>query len=156
MNQKPEIRLVELAPSRVASVRAVGRQPETEALDALGSWTRKNGLVGGKDHRLFGFDNPGPARGKDTYGYEVWLTVGPDAQDSENVTIKDFPGGLYAVMQTKLPEIGASWKNLVRWCKSSDYREDGRQCLEEHISPPGTPLNSFVLDLYLPVEKQDQ
>ena len=156
MNQQPEVRLVELKASRIASYRAVGQHPESKALDVIRSWAKENGFLEKEDNRIFGFDNPGPVRGKDTYGYEVWLTVGPDAKESEDITIKNFSGGLYAVVQTRLAEIGDSWKYLVRWCKTSKYLEDNRQCLEEHISSPGTPLDSFVLDLYLPVEKQDQ
>jgi len=155
MNQKPEVRLVELKPSRVASFRAVGKHPENEALNAISSWAKENGFESSGKNRIFGFDNPGPVSGKDTYGYEVWLTVGSDATESEGITVRDFSGGLYAVMRTGLAEIGDSWKHLVRWCKSGKYGEDDRQCLEEHISPLGTPPDSFELDLYLPVEKQD-
>lgn len=155
MSQQPEVRLVELKPSRVASFRAVGKYPESKALDAIGAWAAENGFENREKNRIFGFDNPGPTPGKDTYGYEVWLTVGSDAEESNGITLRDFSGGLYAVVKTRLPDIGDSWKYLVRWCKSSQYREDDRQCLEEHVSPPGTPLDSFVLDLYLPVEKQD-
>jgi len=153
MHNEAHIRIVTLKPARVAGCRAVGEHPERDAFNTLLSWAKDQGLAGRSDSRFFGFDNPGPAKNKTEYGYEVWMTVGPDVRASGKIEIKDFPGGQYAVKQTSLPRIGDAWREIVAWCKQSPYAESSRQCLEEHLALPiDTPPESVLLDLYLPID----
>jgi DNA gyrase inhibitor GyrI len=149
-----EIRIVTLKPARMAGYRAVSEHPEHDAFSVLLAWAKDCGLAGKKDTRFFGFDNPGPSGGKSTYGYEAWMTVGPEIGASGDIEITDFPGGLFAVKHTTLPRIGEAWREIVAWCKRSPYVESTRQCLEEHLALPiDTEPESMTLDLYLPIEE---
>jgi AraC family transcriptional regulator len=150
--RESEIRIVELNTMRVACHRAVSSQPEIEAFSTLVTWAKNQGLLDKKQTRFFGFDNPGPSKDKDDYGYEVWVTVGTDVGGSGNVKIKEFPGGRYAVMRTGLPRIRQAWAELVAWLKASSYRKREGLCLEEHLNlPTDHPADSVILDLYLPI-----
>lgn len=154
MEELHDLRIISLAPMRVAYYCAQDESPERKALEVLGSWAKENRVLSNPGARIYGFNNPGPTKDSPVYGYEVWVTIGPNVKESGNVKIKESPGGFYAVIRTKLPQIGQSWKELVNWCKSVDeYVESERQCLEEHISPADTPFENCVIDLYLPVEK---
>ncbi len=144
-----EVRIVELEPLRVASVLAFGPQPETEAWEKLLKWARTNGLLG-EAHRFFGFNNPNPIPGSPNYGYEQWMTVGPEASPDADVEIKDFPGGLYAVLRCEsLATIGEDWGRLVSWAEAGAHTIDDRPCLEELLTSPDLPHEQYVFDLYL-------
>ena len=155
MTDESDIRIVRLEPTRVASYRAIGKQPEYDAINTIKDWADQMGLSGGKDLRLFGFDNPGPGKGRNEYGYEVWLTVGPDVKSSGDIIIKEFDGGLYAVKQTNLPQIGQAWREIVQWRQASKYNQSERQCLEELLTPiEKISTDPILIDLYLPIEEK--
>jgi DNA gyrase inhibitor GyrI len=155
MNSESDIRIVQLKPSRVACYRAVSQSPEMDAINVVKDWAGEKGLMQEKSTRLFGFNNPGPKSGQVEYGYEVWLTVGPDEKASGNISFKDFEGGLYAVKRTNLAQIGQSWKDIIRWCKASEYDQSSKQCLEELLAPAeDISPESILIDLYLPIEKK--
>lgn len=143
-----------LEPMRVAYYRAMSRTPELDAWNKLHAWAEKNGLLqSSKPYRIFGFDNPGPSKTRSTYGYELWFTVELDTKGSEEIGIKEFPGGLYAVTGTTVAQIGDAWKHFVRWLKISKYRQGNHQCFEEILSPIGTEEDEIKIDLYLPIAK---
>lgn len=144
-----EVRIVRLAPMRVASAYGFGPSPEEIAFETLLTWARAGGLITSDPPPLFGFDNPMPSPGSPNYGYEVWLVVGPDVIGTDAITVKDFAGGLYAVARCTLPQIGAAWQRLVAWREGSHYHCAPHQCLEERISPLGTPFDDVVMDIYL-------
>lgn len=152
-----DVRIVKLEPMHVASFLGFGPSPEELAWGELLPWAKEKGLLEDpKKHRLFGFNNPNPSAGSPNYGYEVWIVIDPDEVDpEEDVKVKDFEGGLYAVTECVVPKgffdvIGQTWKKLVAWREDSKYRCGSHQWLEESlpISPPDT---EFVLDLYLPI-----
>ncbi len=152
MGKLHDLRIVSLAPMRVAYYCAQDESPERKAMEVLGAWAKPNKILNIPGARIYGFNNPGPTKDNPVYGYEVWVTVGADVKESGDIKIKESPGGFYAVIRTKLPQIGQSWKDLINWCKASgDYVEREGQCLEEHISPVGTPFENCIIDLYLPV-----
>ncbi len=149
------VRMVRLEPMRVAFTNGFGPSPEEEAWDTLLTWARSKGLL---DHpesvRFFGHNNPDPGAGSPNYGYDQWMTVGPEVQAQPPVHIKDFPGGLFAVTRCRgvqnLPE---TWKQLVTWLEDSAHRFGNNQCLEECLTPPlGVPnWEEAVFDIYLPI-----
>ena len=123
------------------------------------SWVEPKGLL--KDpqqHPVFGFNNPSPSFGQKAYGYEFWICVDPDTQPEDDIKIKDFPGGLYAVTSCKLdgdplgavPEI---WRKLWEWVQSSEYQWRQDQELEK-LQQPLAPLEDMILELYLPIEEK--
>ncbi len=79
------------------------------------------------------------------------MVVGPDAVSTDEIGIKDFEGGLYAVARCKLPQIGPAWQKLVAWRADSHYHCAPHQCLEGAVSPQGTPFENMVMDIYLAI-----
>ena len=154
---KLDVRIVKLEPIHVVSFLGFGPSPEEQAWDQLTAWAGPRGLLEDPErHRLFGFNNPNPSAGSPNYGYEVWIVIGPDeVDDEEDVEVKDFEGGLYAVTKCPVPKenfevIGETWKKLAAWREDSQYRHGSHQWLEEHL-PADSPGIEIVLDLYLPI-----
>lgn len=156
---KPDVRIVTLPPMRVAMTYGFGPGPEGIAWDKMNDFLRlSNVLEDGQTHRFLGFNNPSPTPGSPNYGYEQWITVGPDTAAQGEAKIKEFGGGLYAVMHCKLKVIGEAWQQLVAWRESSPYRNSRHQWLEEALTPPihGTDnidWDNVEMDLYLPIAK---
>jgi AraC family transcriptional regulator len=148
-----EVRMAELPPMRVATTLAFGPSPELAAWEKLAEWARGNHLLK-EGYRAFGFNNPSPSPGSPNYGYEVWLEVSPEAEGNEEIRIKQFPGGPYAVTRVVgVEQIFPTWQKLVAWCEDSPYRIGGHQCLEGHINLDFENLEKLTLDLYLPIAK---
>ena len=159
-----EVRIVRLEPMRVACASGFGEQPEEEAWDTLVTWARSQGVLDDLEGvRFFGFNNPEPSPGSPNYGYEQWMTVGPDVEAEGEVGIKEFDGGLYAVATCRLGNIGAAWKQLVAWAEESGHRLGRHQYLEECLDPgifltqeggpprPEAAYGDLEFDLYLPI-----
>lgn len=157
MNKVLDVRIVDLPPLRVASFTAYSSSPEREAWHKMVSWAQAQGVLRyPQGQRIFGFNNPGPTPGNPNYGYEFWLTVGPEVSGDGQVEIKDFPGGRYAVTRCDdLGVIGERWQQLVQWQQAHGYSAAHHQWLEEHVEPaeigPEVDESSLVLDLYLPI-----
>jgi DNA gyrase inhibitor GyrI len=159
-----EVRIVHLEPMRVACASGFGQSPEEEAWDTLIAWAKSQGLLDDLDAlRFFGYNNPDPSPGSPNYGYDQWITVGPDAKPEGKVEIKEFPGGLYAVTRCRLGDIGAAWKQLAAWHEDSAYRCGHHQWLEECLNPevfirpegqfqlPESAFGDVEFDIYLPI-----
>jgi DNA gyrase inhibitor GyrI len=146
-----DVRIVELAPMRVASAYGFGESPETQAWEKILAFAQKNGL-GRENARFFGFNNPNPAPGSPNYGYEQWITVDQDTKPEGDVRITEFGGGLYAVTRFKdVNNIGEVWQSLVLWREDSTYRMGHHQWLEELLTEPDVPYEEYEFDLYLPI-----
>ena len=149
-----QVRIVKLEPMRVASVHAHGASPENDAWEKLIAWAKPKGLLDDSGtHRIFGFNNPDPHPGSPNYGYEFWIAAGPEEKAEGEVTIKEFPGGLYAVTRCEVrgdayDVIPQAWKQLAAWGEDSEYRSGTHQWLEEHLAGD---TDEFVLDLHLPI-----
>ncbi len=157
-----EVKIVRLDPLRVAATHGFGESPEGMAWEKLRAFMDAQGILDEIDaHHYFGFNNPSPSSASPNYGYEQWVTIGPDVQAEGGAQIKDFPGGLYAVTRCDLTNIERQWKRLVAWCEDSPYRMAHHQWLEESLTPerglnmaqePFDP-SAHVLDLYLPISE---
>ncbi len=152
------VRIVKLEPLRVASFHGFGPNPETLAGQKLTAWAGPRGcLAEPLRHRIFGFNNPNPSPGSPNYGYEFWLTVGPEVAPKGapegGVRIQEFGGGLYAVIRCQgVEKIGSTWGQLVRWLSDSKYGHAHHQWLEEHLNPMfPAPADELLLDLYAPI-----
>jgi AraC family transcriptional regulator len=151
-----EVRFEQLPPMRVASFHGFGPGPEHLAGDKMRAWAGPRGYPQDPaHHRVFGFNNPDPSPGSPNYGYEFWITVGPEVTADSEAKIMQFAGGLYAVttcpVRDPWQDIPATWKRLVAWCEGSAYRMAHHQWLEEHLNVPGNPEVQFTLDLYVPI-----
>jgi effector-binding domain-containing protein len=145
---------------RVASARGFGESPEPIAWNKLLTWAESKGLLENLDDvRFFGFNNPNPSPDSPSYGYEQWITVGPDVSAEGDVEIKEFPGGRYAVSQCKgIENIGTTWQQTAAWVKDNSYTIGQHQWLEECLTKPTsvasmdkTPLEDYVMELYCPI-----
>jgi DNA gyrase inhibitor GyrI len=152
-----DVRLVQLPPMRIASVHGFGRSPEEQAWAKLNQYAGPQGwLENLGEHRIFGFNNPSPSAGSPNYGYEYWITVGPEAAPEGEVEIKEFSGGLYGVLRCEVhgnayEAIPQAWGRLVQWLEGSNYKLASHQWLEEHLEVEKLAEGEFTLDLYLPV-----
>jgi DNA gyrase inhibitor GyrI len=150
-----QVRIVHLEPMRVASVHGYGPSPEGVAWSKLFAWAKPKGLLDDyKERRIFGFNNPNPSPGSPNYGYEFWITVGPELEPEGEVHIQDFRGGLYAVTRCQgVENIGPTWQKLVEWLAHSKYEHARHQWLEEHIGPAieHEDPSKLTLDLYAPI-----
>jgi DNA gyrase inhibitor GyrI len=146
-----DVRIVNLEPMRVASAYGFGEQPEYIAWQKLLNWARSQGF-NLQEQRFFGFNNPNPSPGSPNYGYEQWMTVGPEAEAAEGIEIKEFSGGLYAVTRCEgLQHITEIWMQLAVWREDSPYQEAHHQWLEECFTPEAEQLEDYVFDLYAPI-----
>lgn len=164
-----EVRIVKLEPMRVASALGFGPSPETVAWNKIVAFIKSQGWLDElESFRFFGFNNPDPSPGSPNYGYEQWITVGPDVEGMDDIKIIDFPAGSYAVARCEgLSSIGSVWRQLVNWHEDSQYTKPSNyyQCLEEVLNPSVfiTREGNFVetqeahegviFDLYLPVSE---
>lgn len=156
MNDK-NVRIIKLEPLHAASFLGFGAQPEDIAHARLAAWAKPRGYFDDlAHHRIFGFNNPNPSPGSPNYGYELWITVGPEVAADQQTQLVDFSGGLYAVARCIFKDdpgnaIPAAWKELVAWREQSQYKAARHQWLEEHLHPADPAEGEWVLDLYLPI-----
>jgi hypothetical protein len=149
-----DVSVESLPPLCVACYRAASLSPEEDAGGFMEAWYRRQNFNGARRH--FGFDvDVTPEEKKAGFrGYEVWLSVPEGDQPSDGVIIRDFTGGLYAVMTLLHPfsdpfgRIPRGWKELHEWViGSSSYQSGEHQWLEELIRRDGED----DLKLYHPV-----
>ena len=147
-----EVRIATLEPIRVASAHGFGEQPEEQAWTKILNWASSQGFEDLSQHRFFGFNDPNPSPGSPNYGYEQWMTVGPEVEGDDDIEIKDFLGGLYAVTRSEgLQNITENWMKLAVWREDSKYREAHHQWLEECFTLDAENLEDYVFDLYAPI-----
>ena len=152
---RPDVRIMDLPPMRVASALGYGTEPENQAGKMIVAFARSIGLEPGDEgYRTFGSNNPNPTPGSPNYGYEMWLVVGPDVEARPPIEIKRIPGSKYAVTRfTGLSHIGNTWRELVAWFEDSPYTKPPNwcTCLEHVVNPTQTEPEKWVFDLYLPI-----
>jgi len=143
-----------LGPLHVACYRAASPMPEDDASRYLEDWIARQSVSRPVRHFGFDVDVSAEQRRAGCRGYEVWVTVPTDVRPSNGVTVRDFDGGLYAVMTIYKPfddpfaRIPGGWKRLHEWVIQSDRcRGAGHQWLEELIAGE----NGSDLKLYHPV-----
>lgn len=150
-----EVKILELNAMRVACHRTISIEPEIEGKAFLTQWYTQNVSPDASQARMFGFDvDVKEEQAKQGLrGYEFWITVPEGVQPSPDVTIKNFAGGLYAVMRIHeaftdpYGLIPPGWQKLHHWVIDSDtYIPAEHQWLEEAVGLEGSDL-----DLYHPV-----
>lgn len=148
-----EVRIIHLKPMRVASVYGFGANPELLAWEKMLAWAADKGLLDDPpSYCIFGFNNPSPSTGSPNYGYEFWITVGPEIESDDVATVKEFAGGLYAVTRCAgVEQIASGWQRLVEWLVDSSHGHASHQWMEEHIGAVGRPPEQWTIDLYAPI-----
>jgi effector-binding domain-containing protein len=157
-----EVRLERLPAMRAAHVHAFSESPEEDAWGKMEAWAEANGLLGeGAGTRVFG-RNTYPTDEPEPYGYEFFLTVGPDVEAGGEIDIYEIPGGLYAVLGFKgLDNIGEAWERIWNWIGGSKYDHVGwlkgehGWCngYEENLTPLEKDPNKWVFDLWVQLKE---
>lgn len=151
-----EVRIEQVAPMRVASFHAFSPHPERDAWQQLEAWAGPRGyLEDTQRYPIYGFNNPNPTPGQDAYGYEFWLRLPAGAPTDDDVEIKSFAGGLYAVTTIRGVPSPDSWARLVDWVRDSRYGYRYATELERAHNPLVAEAD-LVFDLYLPVAVREQ
>ena len=149
-----EVTIEELTAMRVVGALGFGAGPEEQAWEMIFAFAREHG-IDIREQRFFGFNNPNPSPGSPNYGYEQWMTVGPEVEAEPPYEIKQVPAGRYAVTRfTGIERIGETWQALVAWCEEHGHRissEYGR-CLEELLNPGEQDPGTWTFDLRLGLE----
>jgi DNA gyrase inhibitor GyrI len=148
------VEIVELKPEMVAAATGFGENPEHQAWQKVTAWMKANGLQPSDKLRNFGFNNPNPSPGSPNYGYELWLTGVENLEPTREIAFKEMAGGTYAVAQCQgVENIGNAWRQLVEWRQASRYEHGHHQWLEELLTAPEGPPESYLFNLYLPIEE---
>jgi len=155
-NHYGRVQVKTLGALRVAHYRAVSPTPEDDSFKRMEEWLSQQDIKSPASARRFGFDvevSP-EQRGKGFRGYEVWCEVPESVTASGDVEVKDFGGGLYAVMKVTDPfsnpfeVIPAGWKRLVEWARTSTEYVIGEH---QHLEEPVGTKEDLCLNLYLPI-----
>lgn len=152
-----DVRIVRLPAMTVVAYRAMSETPEKDCSEVMNKFVLNNSLQRKGCFRHFGFNNPSPSEDNPVYGYEMWVAIPEDFEVPEPLVKKQFDGGLYASIPTKMGEIGENWQKLYNWVKNNDkYDVDfSFQWLEE-----STDFETFIssdesaqqLDLLEPIK----
>lgn len=153
-----EVKIVKLAPMKVVSFHAMGKEigdPETKAFEMLKNFANDY-LKKPEKYPVYGFNNPDPSPDKEEYGYEFWIKLDP-SMNIKGRDIKEIESGLYAVTTTRLvveDDMIPAWKQLVNWVKESDIYDFHKGfCLEKHLNPLAA-FENIMLDLYCPIKEK--
>jgi DNA gyrase inhibitor GyrI len=137
-----EIHICELPPMHVVSFRAVSTTPEEDVSRHLAEWMATQVLP---PLRTFGFDVEVPfeQQAAGLRGYEVWVVAPAGVVLDDDMTAREFDGGLYAVMtifdafDDPFASIPAGWEYLHHWVQANpQYEGAEHQMLEEVVTEP--------------------
>lgn len=161
------LKITRLEPCKVASFHVKDSlSPEDEVFTLFNAWAEENGLL--EKHRflpVLGFNNPWGPEGK-SRGYEILCFLeGLGDVDLSGVTVRDFPGGLFAV--TTIPGIDVipqyaqqlrqSIANHPRYAPDypANYRceTDPSPEYEMVYTPRAQNFEDFVLDYFIPIKE---
>jgi len=149
-----EVRIVRLAPARVAAFSCVSTEPEDAAYSKLKDWIDQNKLQG--TARMFGFNTePYPTADNPAYGFGFCATVPEGVEIPEPLYEMRLPGGIYAVISDYEGDPSYGWKKVHELCGDSEwewiYDKDRNPGLEEHIELAG---GGFIIPILFPVRKR--
>jgi DNA-binding transcriptional MerR regulator/predicted transcriptional regulator YdeE len=119
-NLLSDVRIVRLPAMTVASYQAQSETPEKDCSEVMNKFVLENSLHRKSGFRHFGFNNPSPSENNPVYGYEMWVAIPENFEVHEPLVKKQFGGGLYASISTKMGEIGDRWQQLYNWAKNND------------------------------------
>ena len=154
MNPSLKVEIVKLPDTKVIAIQALGKEPETKAIQKMDNWLKKHNFSK-KELMIYGFNNPDPTPGKEEYGYEFYIPTDLNIEEDDTIKIKQMKGGTFAVTECHVIEdfeqIGRSWKELVALVKEQPDYGFGECFWYEHHPIPLPGSEGFILNLYLPV-----
>ena len=147
-----KVKIEELKPIRIASVRVISGNPERDAWRKLMGWAESKGLLRDpKSHPVFGYTCQPPHKNDTEYGYEFWISIDAETEVSGDIAEQTFAGGLYAVITHQGPPSPEAWKSLWDWVQTSPYKWRKAHELESPRNPLA-PEQDWIFDMYLPIE----
>ncbi len=149
------IREVVVPAMTVARFHGYGQSPEDIAFEKMKEWMQGAG-ISPDSVRIFGFNNPNPEPGSESYGYDFWVELpegSPPRAAAASVETKQFDGGRYAALHHDGPPdgISATWKRLVAEVAKSIYEHAHHQWLEEHYIDFAREGEVLSLDCLAPI-----
>ena len=162
------VKIVQLPPFRAASFHVKESEtPERDAWAQLKAWAQPRGLFDNPTvHQVYGRNNPTPRESSPLRGYEIWITITDDYLLDTGIAEAAFPGGIYAVVQSKgIPAMIENYERIFDWVRESlaytpDYPEGydfehapGRE-LEHHINPNYEDEKEMLVDAYVPIKRR--
>lgn len=163
-DQKLEVRIVQLPRMIFAAYQVESDSPEDDCTKVMHAFIQKHQLDQKLGFRHFGFNNPDPTKDNPIYGYEIWATIPKDLEVPAPLVRKEFRGGLFVSIPTKMNEIGERWGQLWEWVQQNrdfelDWAPDhDRRGLEECIDyaffmQDDIDFSHKQLDLLMPVKR---
>lgn len=164
-NEPLHVRLVQLPRMIFAAYQVESNYPEDDCTKVMHAFIQKHQLDQKVGFRHFGFNNPEPTKDNPVYGYEMWATIPRELELPSPLVRKEFSGGLFAAIPTKMNEIGERWGQLCEWAKQNEdfvmdwSPEHDRRGLEECIDyaffmQEDVDFSLKQLDLLLPVKRK--
>ncbi|MFC1920658.1 helix-turn-helix domain-containing protein [Chloroflexota bacterium] len=152
-----DVRQETLKPMRVASCCIISKNPEEQVILYLSNWVKERGVDG---TRAFGFDYPaGEELSEQGFrGYEYWIVIPEEINETDGVEIKNIPENEYAVLRITDPftnpfeRIPSGWKKLYEWVLARELcpeASQGMYCLEEVIEDES---GNIYMDCYFPIK----
>lgn len=125
------VRIIHLPPCTVAASHYIGENPEDNAGKQLEKFLKDSNLYKIKpDARVFGFNHPNPSPEKETYGYELWVTIPEDMEVSAPLEKKHFAGGMYAAHTIVFPNFH-EWEWLANWVNVNNSKYESNSIVDE-------------------------
>jgi AraC family transcriptional regulator len=127
-----------------------------EAYETLMRWAGPRGILG-PNTKVIGasYDNPDitpVARCR----YDACISIGDDVKPEAPVSVKQFPGGKYAVYRYRgrPQDLGKVFERFMgEWFPSSGYQPGDAACLEFYHNDPDTdPKGEATADICIPVK----
>ena len=150
------VEIADLAPVRVAAIRHVG--PYTDigsAFQRLYIWGTSRGLMTPATRTIGIYHDDPTSTKEEALRSDACMTVGPDVDGDETVSIVDIPGGHHATMIHKGPyaELVGAYKWLYgTWLPSSGQEPADRPCLEIYLNnPQNVPPEEWLTQICMPL-----
>lgn len=155
-NNNFPITFADISPMRIAYYRTVGKNAIEEGRKYFLNWANTEGFFDHPNsHRFFAYYNH-ERSGCDDFWYEICVSVDKNySVHDQNIKLKDFSGGHYAVMKTKYKRNGWSWGEFIQWVTANkDYSFGNWQFFEEYLIKQSKITPDTEMILHMPVQKK--
>lgn len=144
-------------PMLTATYTAYGKNAIEVARGYFFNWIKKNSLSNNiHQHKIFAYYNFQNMGTKDFF-YKIHITVADDFEsDDDNIQLEKFPGGYYAVMNSKYSYNEWAWNDFMNWINSSnEYVIGDYWFFEEYMLVEPEIIGDTELKLYMPIKTKN-